>query len=47
MHNWSNPFNWPRNIQTYIGERIAGSGVQYEINIYGSAKLKPILPWLK
>ena len=18
MHNWSNPFNWPRNIQTYI-----------------------------
>lgn len=29
------------------GQRIAGSGVQYEINIYGSAKLKPILPWLK
>ena len=35
------------NAGLVYGQRIAGSGVQYEINIYGSAKPKPILPWLK
>ena len=47
MHNWFNPLNWPRNFQTFIGGKVAGEGVNYEINIYGSAKLKPIFSWLK
>ena len=47
MHDWSNPFNWGRNIETIIGEKIAGKGKSYEINIYGSRTLKPILPWVK
>ena len=36
-----------RNIETYIGEWVAGSGTPYYIVIYGEQKLKPILPWLK
>ena len=47
MHNGLNPLNWGRNIETIIGGWVAGSGQPYEINIYGSAKLKPFLPWIK
>ena len=47
MHNWTNILNWGRNVETIIGERIAGNGKSYEINIYGSQTLRPILPWIK
>ena len=47
MHNGRNPLNWGRNIETIIGNRVAGKGQAYEINIYGSAKLTPFLPWIK
>ncbi len=47
MHNGRNPLNWGRNIETVIGNRVAGKGQPYEINIYGSAKLTPFLPWIK
>lgn len=47
MHNGRNPLNWGRNIETIIGNRVAGRGQPYEINIYGSAKLTPFLPWIK
>lgn len=46
-HSWWNPLNWGRNIETAIGRSYAGQGVKYEINIYGSKTLKPILPWIK
>lgn len=47
MHSWINPLNWGRNLETIIGGNVAGQGQRYEINIYGSQKLKPILPWVK
>ena len=47
MHSWINPINWGRNIETLIGRKVAGKGMPYEINIYGSKTLKPILPWIK
>jgi hypothetical protein len=47
MHNPWNPLNWPRNAQTVIGRNVAGEGQKYEINIYGSQKLKPMYPWTK
>ena len=47
MHNVWNPLNWPRNILTVIGGKIAGQGQSYEINLYGSKTLKPLLPWVK
>jgi RHS repeat-associated protein len=47
MHNASNPSNWFRNVQTIIGKQVAGEGRSYDINIYGSKKLKPIYPWVK
>ncbi len=47
MHNPLNPLNWPRNIETIIGKSVAGNGKPFEINIYGSKKLTPILPWIK
>jgi hypothetical protein len=47
MKTWWNPMNWGRNIETLIGKKIAGNGKGYEIIIYGSKELKPILPWLK
>ena len=40
MHSFWNPFNWPRNFATIIGGILAGNGVRYEINIYGSKKLQ-------
>ena len=46
MHNPWNPLNWPRNAETVIGRKYAGQGIGYEINIYGSKKLTPILPWI-
>ena len=36
MHSWRNPMNWGRNIETLIGRKVAGNGMPYEINIYGS-----------
>lgn len=47
MKPWVNPINWGRNVQTAIGKRVAGAGVQYEINLYGAKRVKPILPWIK
>ncbi|HON20722.1 MAG TPA: RHS repeat-associated core domain-containing protein, partial [Bacteroidales bacterium] len=47
MKPWLNPLNWGRNIETMIGQKVVGQGKGYEINIYGSKKLKPILPWIK
>jgi len=47
MHNWKNPSNWGRNAETVIGNRVAGEGTRYEINVYGSKRIKPILPWIK
>jgi RHS repeat-associated protein len=47
MHNPWNPFNWVRNAETIIGKKHAGEGEPFEINIYGSKMLTPILPWIK
>ena len=47
MHNIWNPLNWGRNAETIIGNKVAGEGQPYEINIYGSGKLTPLLPWIK
>ncbi len=47
MHNPKNPLNWVRNAETIIGRKVAGEGKSFEINIYGSKKLTPILPWIK
>ncbi len=47
MHSWKNPMNWGRNIETLIGRSVAGKGTGYEINIYSSKTLQPILPWIK
>lgn len=42
MHNGWNPLNWPRNAEAKIGERVAGSGTGYDINIYGTQTLEPV-----
>lgn len=47
MKSWKNPLNWARNFETILGKYVAGEGHGYEINIYGSAPLKPLFPWLK
>jgi hypothetical protein len=47
MHNPWNPLNWPRNGETLIGSNYAGDGQAFEINIYGSKRIKPILPCLE
>ncbi len=47
VHNAWNPLNWPRNAETLIGRKYAGEGKKFEINLYGSKTLTPILPWLK
>ena len=47
MKSWWNPLQWGRNIETAIGKLVAGQGTAYNINIYGSQKLKPLLPWIK
>lgn len=47
MKSWRNLLNWRRNLETIIGQKVAGQGESYEINIYGSKKLKPLLLWLK
>lgn len=47
MKSWWNPMNWGRNVETIAGKKYAGEGKGYEINMYGSKKLKPILPWVK
>lgn len=44
MKSWKNPLNWSRNGETIIGELVAGKGQPFEINIYGSQKLKPMYP---
>jgi hypothetical protein len=40
IKSWKNPLNWIRNGLTVVGEKVAGKGTPYEINIYGSKKLK-------
>lgn len=30
-----------------IGGWVAGNGTPYDINIYGSTQLTPILPWIR
>lgn len=47
MKSWKNPMNWGRNLETIVGKWVAGTGSGYEINIYGSKEIKPIVPWLK
>lgn len=47
MKPWRNPINWGRNVETIIGHKVAGEGKEYEINIYGSKRLMPVLPWIK
>ena len=47
MKSWLNPFNIGRNVATLIGKNVAGKGADYRINIYGSKKLEPIVPWIK
>jgi len=47
MHNPKNPSNWGRNAETVIGKKVAGEGTPFDINIYGSATLKPLFPWIK
>ena len=42
MHSWRNPMNWGRNIETLISRKVAGNGMPYEINIYGSKTLNVI-----
>lgn len=47
MKSWTNILNWPRNFETIIGSMYAGEGTPYDIHFYGTAKLKPLVPWLK
>jgi len=47
MKNSLNPFNWGRNVETLIGKAVAGSGTSFDINLYGSKKLKTLFPWIK
>ena len=47
MKNWRDVSNWPRNIATLIGSKVAGSGQPYEIIIYGEKKLAVLFPWQK
>ncbi|MCQ2115198.1 MAG: RHS repeat-associated core domain-containing protein [Bacteroidales bacterium] len=47
MKSWANILNWPRNFETIIGSMYAGKGTPYDIHFYGTAKLKPLVPWLK
>lgn len=47
MHNPWNLLNWGRNAETVIGRKVAGEGTPFEINIHGSATLKPLFPWIK
>lgn len=47
MHPWTNPLNWGRNIETIIGNKVAGTGIPYDIHFYGAQTLIPILPWIK
>ena len=47
MKNWRDVSNWPRNIATLIGAKVAGSGQPYEIIIYGEKKLAVLFPWQK
>lgn len=41
---WTYFSNWPRNLETIIGNLIARKGTPYEINIYGEALLNPRVP---
>lgn len=47
MKNWRDVSNWPRNIATLIGSKVAGSGQPYKIIIYGEKKLAVLFPWQK
>ena len=39
MKNWRDVSNWPRNIATLIGAKVAGSGQPYKIIIYGDTSV--------
>ncbi|WP_039135667.1 RHS repeat domain-containing protein, partial [Flavihumibacter sp. ZG627] len=47
MHNPRNPLNWPRNIATLIGRKVAGEGKSFEINLTGSKWINPVHPVIK
>ncbi len=47
MHSWWNPLNWGRNVETILGDKVAGNGTPYKIHFYDSQTLTPILPWIK
>ncbi len=47
MKPWTNFRDCMRNIETIIGKKVAGEGIPYPIDFYGSQTLKPILPWIK
>lgn len=47
MKPWRNPLNWGRNIETMIGNKVAGNGTPFNIYFYGSYQLTPIFPWIK
>lgn len=36
MHPWSNPFSWPRNIETLIARPIVGKGIPFKIFFNGT-----------
>ena len=40
MKNWRNPLNWGRNIETIIGQHVAGEGIPYTIFFYGTTQLR-------
>jgi RHS repeat-associated protein len=46
-NDWNNPLNYIRNLSTLGGQIVAGVGIPYDINIYGSKTLTPIFPGIK
>lgn len=44
---WGNPLICIRNIETMIGQSVAGEGVPYKIHFYNKAPIKPLFPWLR
>jgi hypothetical protein len=41
-HNKWNPLNWLRNAATVIGGAVAGKGMPYSINLFGSKWISPV-----
>ncbi len=44
MKSWWNPLNWGRNVETIFGEKHAGQGTGYEINLVGPKWVSPVNP---